>query len=359
MDEVINIKDIYDRYEKDFAKPKQTLTYLDSILTSRFDFFTKCQTIVNTCLYLKDTNPEAIKPNLQYMQQLQERFEAEMNEKYDLYEFSYGFNPFDDLNKLATLFNNTREADEARLQAVHKALAAIDRLPDLLATVFIIYNNGFNIDQLVDAIASADAELEAGYHSMYFQKPGEKARYYLEDINPQVTTRHRKLCIMIHYYPRLVQKIENFLHYHLQSLKPIDTKELVEQTADASVKKSFSTFCRTLIKIIRDYLCNPDRFKKMADKLFKRGSKPTRDTKSRQCEKMWELSQTDHFENAYKLANAVILYSMREWNTAQYKNENLFFYTDPKKRRNVQSQLVVRFQSWCKHNGKDYPFVTE
>lgn len=357
----MNEVDIHDGFDKVFAEPKQTLAYLDNLLTSRFIFFTDCQAIVNACLYLKDTHPEAIKPNLQYIKHLQTRFDAEMREKYGLAEWSYGFNPFDDLNKLITLFNNIRELDEICLHKVRQALAAIDRLPQLFITAFTLDANGFNIGSLEDDLKKTAAELETGDYSMYFTKPGEKARYYLEDENPQAAAGLRKLYIMILYYPRQVEKLENFLHSHSQGLKHLDPIELANQAAAAGVKKASKNIFRTLIKIIHDYLCGPDIFKKKADNLLKPGPPRTRDIKCRQCEMMWELSQDPKrkFKNAHALANTVILHTKRNWNTDAYKDENLFLYTQNQPQRNTKNQLVTSFKSWCTANNKDYPFETE
>ena len=351
---------------------------LENYLECSYPVYDTCLTLTVLCQGLESNNLEGSLYTRQRIQNYYTQCVAKLNELFQ-YDKSLPLD-FDDLAKVKTQLINLKNFTGSLLSLARNTSNHIERLPELLYVIECMRAKGIPTDDINESFRNTEAEVEEFLASKPsldnpFRQINIKLNTYCIQVQKLERWIHQKA---IETSPNITQSPHNTSIIQTESRSPNTLFEILKRIEKLEADQKNTTDTVNLIQInqinannkisklstkkdLVDFASDPEKFIHDNKSKNKPGPHPKRDTKSRQCKMMWELSQDPDkkFENAYKLADEVIRYSMREWNTAQYKDENLFIYTDPKKRRNVQSQLVARFKSWCKHNGKTYPFVTE
>ena len=248
---------ISDKAHKMLNKMFGELAFLEKLATRQSNFYTMCRSVLNSCLYLKDVNPEAIKPNFQHLKQLKECFDTEMREKYLSPGCALNFDSSSalDIEQLAFMTSQLCEEFETYSSYAQQAKSAFERLPDLFVKICALNATGTNTSSLEEDLKKTSAELNRGKYPTYFINKETVSR-----IAPQIAsnrsvkkryaqanaTQH-KFHTMLLYFPRQVEKLEHFLDQHAQDIKNLESQEVKEP-----IKEKITQYFESLVELFLD-----------------------------------------------------------------------------------------------------------
>ena len=340
---------------------------LENYLECSYPVYDTCLTLTILCQGLESNNLEGSLYTRQRIQNYYTQCVTKLNEHFQ-YDKSLPLD-FDDLTKLKTQLTNLKNFTSSLLSLARNTSNHIERLPELLYVIECMRTKGFPIDDIFESFVNTEAEVKEFLAS----KPS------LDNPFSQINIKLNTYCIQ-------VQKLERWIHQkaietspnitqspHNTSIIPTESKDpntlskILEKIENLEAAHKATNDSINLLKLdvnnkinklstkkdLADFGSDPEKFIRDNKSKNKPGPQPTRDTKSRQCKMMWELSHNPdkHYKSVYALAREVI--RMKEWNNPKYKCEKLFTYTGPKNYRNIQNRLVARFKSYCRD--KIYP----
>ena len=141
-----------------------------------------------------------------------------------------------------------------------------------------------------------------------------------------------------------------------------DIVDAIERFARAGKKNVAKTeeICRNVYRAARrgsaafmqDWVNNPNLQETGRQRKTGGGAKAKWDTNNEQCKALWNLAQRKTFDTASAAVDLIIRNECP-------KSNHPFAYTkrmSAKEKNKVRTKLIKRFKSWCRINGKPYPF---
>ncbi len=317
--------------EKDIAVTRDLENYLDV----KYSVIDTCLTLANLCLDLETINPECAAYTKQRIQDYYTECEAKLNKAFTFHTpLSLSF---DDLPKLKTQLTNIKAATADMLDLSRDAAAAIKRYPELLYTLHTMREKGVPTDDIDASIKNTEAELEEALASKTF--PNECFKKFICNLN---------------FYRIQVQKLEHWIYQKAgETSININPQTIQSLFADQMMKMWEKASEKGAAKALDKHA------KKQRGPLRKSGAgkKPTFDTLDLQCKEFWNLYLENPTKDPHDYARKIL--NDPKWNEAKYKKDNPYLYTPnmtEEAKRTVRKNLIKRFITWCKTNGKGDPF---
>ena len=382
---------------------------LENYLECSYPVYDTCLTLTILCQGLESNNLEGSLYTRQRIQNYYTQCVTKLNEHFQ-YDKSLPLD-FDDLTKLKTQLTNLKNFTGSLLSLARNTSNHIERLPELLYVIECMSTKGFPIDDIFESFVNTEAEvkeflaskpsldnpfsqinIKLNTYCIQVQKLERWIHQKAIETSPNITQSPHNTSIIPteskdpNTLSKILEKIENLeaaqkaietfqnitQSPHNTSIISTESKDptnlkLFEKIENLEAAHKATNDSINLLKLdvnnkinklstkkdLADFGSDPEKFIRDNKSKNKPGPQPTRDTKSRQCKMMWELSHNPdkHYKSVYALAREVI--RMKEWNNPKYKCEKLFTYTGPKNYRNIQNRLVARFKSYCRD--KIYP----
>ncbi len=238
---------------------------------------------------------------------------------------------FDNPQKLKLELIEAKDFATRLLNIARETSSAMQRYPELLYTLHTLREKGVPTADIDSALENIDSDISVAIHSQHF---------YLVPRNLWI------LLYTLNFYRIKVQKLEHWIYQ-----KAGETTIIINQQTFPDQFKD------QMMKVVEKALDKHDKKQRGPVRKAGAGKKPTFDTLDLQCKEFWNLYLQNSTKDPHDYARKIL--NDPKWNEAKYKKDNPYLYTPnmtEEAKRTVRKNLIKRFITWCKTNGKGDPF---